>query len=174
MLILPQRCKSLSPAIQLPLRCKSRGCCISPGNGISASLQQDVHYFGIFFKQLGGIISLGCPGLFPLLSLRFDQRLSNSSIRVLSNPATTSPSTTRAGVDRTPRLSNSSRASSSIMTSFMANATFLLVRYSASAPQGPQKGCEYKVICRSRIIYSMCFAAADLLRLIGLLLPCFL
>ena len=81
-----------------------------------------------------------------------DQRSSNALIRALSNPISTLPSTTKAGVERTPRLNNSSRASSSIMTSFGVNSTPLLVRYSASAVQGPQKGCEYTMICRSLMI----------------------
>lgn len=90
-----------------------------------------------------------------------DQRFSNALIRALSNPITTLPSTTNAGAERTPRSNSSSRASSSIMMSFMANSTPLLVRYSASAVQGPQRGCENIVIFCSLIIASLCFCLPE-------------
>jgi len=87
-------------------------------------------------------------------SLR-DQRFNRASMRALSNPISTSPSTTRAGAERTPMLNSSSRASSSIIRSFLKNETPLPVRYSASAEQGPQKGCEYIVILWSLIRHSL-------------------
>jgi hypothetical protein len=73
-------------------------------------------------------------------------------------------------------LNSSFRASSSIMMSFMMNSTPLPVRYSASALQGPQKGCEYTVICCwSFMVVSVCLCLQELLlRLFGFLFPCFL
>ena len=102
---------------------------------------------------------------------RPDQRFNKAFMRALSNPMTTSPSTTRAGAERTPRLNSSSRASSSIIRSFLTNSIPLPARYSDSAVQGPQKGCEYKVICRSPISFPLRFFPG-LLQLSGLLLPC--
>ncbi len=100
-------------------------------------------------------------------------------MRALSNPMTTSPSTTRAGAERTPKRNSSSRASSSIIRSFLTNSTPLPVRYSDSAVQGPQKGCEYTVICRSPISFPLGFfllvtlvTFLGLRQLPGLLLPC--
>lgn len=84
-----------------------------------------------------------------------DQRFKRASMRSLSNPVATSPSTTRAGTERTPRPNSSSRASSSIIRSFTTNEIPLPVRYSASAEQGPQKGCEYTVILWSPIWHSL-------------------
>jgi len=97
----------------------------------------------------------------------WDQRFNRASMRSLSNPISTSPSTTRAGTERTPRLNSSSRASSSIIRSFLKNNTPLPVRYSASAEQGPQKGCEYTVILWSPIWHSL------FLWFFGLLFPRF-